>query len=403
MRVNTDLDKSMLGRRTELDWLRIGAFGLLILFHVGMFYVPWQWEVKSPRVLPWLQVPLDWSTPWRLLLLFVVSGAATRFMSLRLSPRDLFIKRSLYLLPPLVFALAVVTPPQMYVRAIEQFDYTGSFSAFLRRYFSFDHSFCRPDDCLVMPNWNHLWFVAYLWVYTVLLLVALALVPNLFAGIQARGEALLRGSRLLVLPALTLGLAHIALAHFFPETHDITNDWYLHTIYLATFLFGFLFVFSKPLWSDLVKRRWLALVIGIACYATHTAYELHFHGHAIPMAVKLPMSLVFGFEQWSWVVAMMGFARLYLAGRDGSVRRYLTEAIFPYYIVHQFTIVLVGHALARLGLPLPIEAALLLTATVASCALAYEVARRLPLLRPWFGLKRMPTQNALPAPLVRAG
>ena len=72
-------------RRTDLDWLRIGAFGVLIVFHVGMFYVPWEWEVKSPRLVPWLQIPMEWSAPWRLLLLFIVSGAATRFMSTRLS------------------------------------------------------------------------------------------------------------------------------------------------------------------------------------------------------------------------------------------------------------------------------------------------------------------------------
>jgi peptidoglycan/LPS O-acetylase OafA/YrhL len=37
------------GRRTDLDWIRIGAFALLILYHVGMFYVPsdWDWHVKS--------------------------------------------------------------------------------------------------------------------------------------------------------------------------------------------------------------------------------------------------------------------------------------------------------------------------------------------------------------------
>ncbi len=27
-------------RRHDLDWLRIIAFGLLVLYHVGMFYVP---------------------------------------------------------------------------------------------------------------------------------------------------------------------------------------------------------------------------------------------------------------------------------------------------------------------------------------------------------------------------
>ena len=36
-------------RRYDLDWLRIIAFGLLILYHCGMFYVTWDWHVKSSR------------------------------------------------------------------------------------------------------------------------------------------------------------------------------------------------------------------------------------------------------------------------------------------------------------------------------------------------------------------
>ncbi|HEY2876879.1 MAG TPA: hypothetical protein VGJ56_33515 [Reyranella sp.] len=39
-------------RRVDLDWLRIGAFALLILFHIPMFYAPRAGEVKSPRILP---------------------------------------------------------------------------------------------------------------------------------------------------------------------------------------------------------------------------------------------------------------------------------------------------------------------------------------------------------------
>ena len=35
-------------RRYDLDWMRIGAFLLLILYHVGMYYVTWDWHVKSP-------------------------------------------------------------------------------------------------------------------------------------------------------------------------------------------------------------------------------------------------------------------------------------------------------------------------------------------------------------------
>ena len=43
---------AMTGRRYDLDWIRVGAFMLLILYHVGMFYVDWSWHVKSSRVAP---------------------------------------------------------------------------------------------------------------------------------------------------------------------------------------------------------------------------------------------------------------------------------------------------------------------------------------------------------------
>jgi hypothetical protein len=76
------------------------------------------------------------------------------------------------------------------------------------------------------------------------------------------------------------------------------------------------------------------------------------------------------------------------------VRRYLTDAIFPFYIVHQTAIVVVGHHLAPLGLPAPVEAGLIILATAASCLMAYEIARRVGWLRPLFGLKALPAAQA---------
>ena len=71
------------GRRLDLDWVRIGAFGLLILYHVGMFYVPWGWHVKSEHVLPQLELPMGLLNPWRLTLLFVISGAAKGYQAVK--------------------------------------------------------------------------------------------------------------------------------------------------------------------------------------------------------------------------------------------------------------------------------------------------------------------------------
>ena len=36
----------MTQRRYDLDWLRIAAFAIRILYHCGMFYVTWGWQVK---------------------------------------------------------------------------------------------------------------------------------------------------------------------------------------------------------------------------------------------------------------------------------------------------------------------------------------------------------------------
>src|SRR3546814_7239126 len=68
----------MIGRHYGLDWLRVGAFALLIFYHVGMYFVPWGWHVKSDEILPWATVPMFALNPWRLSLLFVVSGYASR-------------------------------------------------------------------------------------------------------------------------------------------------------------------------------------------------------------------------------------------------------------------------------------------------------------------------------------
>ncbi len=35
------------GRHYGMDWLRIGAFQLLILYHVGMAFGPWDYQVKA--------------------------------------------------------------------------------------------------------------------------------------------------------------------------------------------------------------------------------------------------------------------------------------------------------------------------------------------------------------------
>ena len=65
--------------------------------------------------------------------------------------------------------MLVIVPPQPYFEVVHKAGYAGSYLDFLRLYFTGYGGFCRGGNCLVLPTWNHLWFVVYLWVYSVLL------------------------------------------------------------------------------------------------------------------------------------------------------------------------------------------------------------------------------------------
>jgi peptidoglycan/LPS O-acetylase OafA/YrhL len=73
--------------------------------------------------------------------------------------------------------------------------------------------------------------------------------------------------------------------------------------------------------------------------------------------------------------------------RDHPWRRTLTEAVFPFYIIHQTIIVVTGWYLLRFALPPTTEFAALLAATVTGCWLFYFGGREIGWLRPLIGLR----------------
>src|SRR3982074_1272909 len=106
-------------RRVDLDWVRIGAFGLLIFYHVGMLYVSWGFHIKSVHRITALEPVMRSLNPGRLALLFLVSGAATRFMLQKYRIGPLLRSRSTRLLIPLIFGMLVIVPLQAYDQIVE--------------------------------------------------------------------------------------------------------------------------------------------------------------------------------------------------------------------------------------------------------------------------------------------
>jgi len=378
-------------RRLDLDWIRIGAFMLLILYHVGMFYVTWDWHVKSPAASHAPEPFMYLTNPWRLTLLFLVSGAATAFMARKMGAGALTWSRTWRLLPPLLLGMFVIVPPQSWYEILEQAPHLFEpYPAFWVKYATASGNWCDPatGECLITPTWNHLWFVAYLLVYTLVLGLLLAVGRGLLDKLGAGLERVLSGWGLVVWPITFLALARIFLLPLFEVSHALVDDWYNHAVSFTAFMLGFLMARREAFWAELSHTRWVTLAIWIAGYAAFTAYAWQYRaeGAEPPEALRNAMRVVYAAQQWCAIAAILGFARLYLTA-DGPVRRYLTDAVFPVYIVHQTLIVVLAHHMAKAGLPLAVEAPLLITATFVGCFATYEVVRRIGFLRPWFGLK----------------
>lgn len=371
-------------RRHDLDWVRVCAFGLLVLYHVGMYYVTWEWHVNSPFASPALEPFMLLSAPWRLSLLFFVSGAATAFLLGK--GRDGFLRaRSWRLLVPLLFGMFVVVVPQTYYEMVEKAGYDGGWWHFYRLYVTANG--CRGDDCIDTPTWNHLWFVAYLWVYTMLLGALLALPRRWLEGVQAGVERMLSGPGLLVWPLLYLAVARLLLVARFESTHALVDDWYNHAQYLPLFLLGFLVARATPVWDAMVRLRWVALALALASWLYIAWYFRVFADQDPDRALQLLQRGVWAVQQWCTIVAIFGFAR-HLAPGDSRALRYLREAVFPVYILHQTLIVVFAHHLKPVGLRPLVEMPLLVVMTFAACLIGYEIVRRVGVLRPLFGLRR---------------
>lgn len=374
-----------------LDWVRIIAFLVLIFYHVGMYYVTWDWHVKSPFASDTLESYMMLSSPWRLGLLFMISGVASSFMLAKMRAAAFIGQRSWRLLVPLAFGMLVIVPPQPYFEVIEKFAYQGSYLDFMRLYLHNYRGFVTgPGTHLVLPTWNHLWFVAYLWVYT---LVFAALVLALGARLDALSQRLARllvGWKLFVLPLAVLAAARILLLSDFPQTHALAGDWYSHAMYFFLFLLGAVLAGQRAFWERLDAARWHGLAIALACWALLKIY-FSLPDDVAPtahMAWLQPLQrTVYALCEWSPIIAVCGFAHRHL-NFDSAARRYLAQAVFPVYIVHQTLIVSMAHALKPVRFAPGIEGILLVVLTITISFGIFEVVRRCPPLQPLFGLGR---------------
>ena len=377
-------------RHHGLDWLRIGAFGVLIAYHVGMVFVPWDFHVKL-QTEDWVAVPMLATNPWRLALLFVVSGYDSRALFARRRAAGAFAaNRSWRLLIPLLFGIIVVIPAQPWVELVTKHGYPHNFIHFWANdYFRFG-----PLNGLDLPTWQHLWFVVYLWVYTMLVATLLAALPLRARESLQRGfDAAMRGPGPFLIPAAWMLAVTTWWFVGMRETHGLFDDGVAHATYLPAFLFGFALAGSHGVVAAFARWWKPAALVALATYGVVVAIEVVWPGKTIaPPPYGRIFSAARAVQGWATIAALIGIAETYW-NRDHRWRPMLTEAVFPFYIVHQTVIVVVAYWLIGAGLSLAANFAILVAATVAGCWTFYLTGRSIAPLRPLIGLRPTPDRR----------
>ena len=368
-----------------LDWLRVVALTVLVVYHAGMLYVTWPFHLKSPFASPALEPWMKLTEPWRMSLIFMLSGAATALMLRRVPPQPLFRLRSRRLLLPLLAGVLVVVPPQAYLEVVQKFGYAGGYLDFLKLYVSHDQRFCQNGRCMILPTWNHLWFLPYLWLYTALLLGAVALWPGVLRRWGACLARALAGWGLLVWPVALIFVLRWQLSPRFPVTYALVDDGFSHAMYGAMFCIGAGFAMDGRAWARLEQWRLLSLGLALAAWAVLVlAQPRGWAAHAVVAVL-----------QWHALVAAFGCARRHL-NRDSAWRTRLNEAVFPVYVLHQTILLIAAWTVWPLGWPPLVEGPVLVAITLLLSWAGYAAIRRILALRPWFGLPR-----AAPTPATR--
>jgi peptidoglycan/LPS O-acetylase OafA/YrhL len=288
------------------------------------------------------------------------------------------------LIVPLIFGIVVICPPIRWIELRQGLFATPSgklmpaepgigLLEFLPRYFT-----------LSGVTWSHLWFLVYLFTFSMLYLPLLARV----ARPAASGSEKQWSPAFAWAPLVPLALVQLTLRSRWPGFQNLIDDWANFAYYSLYFGIGFALA-RFPGFERVVQQSGRAGgVVGLLGFGgLMISWQLRAQGSATAVLASHAFSALTG---WGFVVFLLGLAsRRFLFSNRALV--YLAESAFSVYVLHQLALVLLAAWVVTLPLGIALKFALLVPlSAAATLALVHFVVRPLAPLRFCLGMKSAP-------------
>ncbi|WOK04839.1 acyltransferase family protein [Imperialibacter roseus] len=342
-------------RRYDIDWLRVIAIGLLLIYHVAIGFQTWGVMIgfiASTKTWESLWIPMSMLNVWRIPLLFFVSGMGVYFALRRRNWKELLMERTGRILVPFLFGMFAIVPIHIYL-----------WKSYYKMTAGYEY------------NPGHLWFLGNIFTYVLVLSPIFFYLKGHDDGKLAKGIKWLFGNPLGLFATLATFAAEAWLVN--PGIYSLyATTWHGFFLGLLAFFFGFCFVLSgQPFLELILKWKWIFVVIGSALFV-------------IRMVVfkQMAPNYLQSIESNFWIFSVFAFGYKYL-NHGGKALAYLSQAAYPVYILHMVFLYLGSKYIFQLDLPAPVQFLMVLVVTSVGCFATYEVIRRVKFLRPLFGLK----------------
>ncbi len=346
-----------INRRYDIDWVRVIAIGLLLIYHIAIGFQPWGIMIgfiTNSKTWESLWIPMAMLNVWRIPLLFYVSGMGVYFAMQNRNWKELIKERASRIVVPFVFGILFIVPLHILLLQFH-YDWPLTYS----------------------PSPGHLWFLGNIIAYVLILSPIFFYLKRNEDGKVVSTIKKLLSTPLGLLPIIAAFIAETLLVN--PNSYEMyAMTWHGFFLGLLAFLVGFIFVLGgSSFWNMLLKWRWLFLLLAIAFFT----YRL------MQFQMRVP-SYQLAIESNCWIFSVFAFSYRYL-NRPSKALSYLSEAAYPIYIIHMAFLYLVSQLLFPLEIEAPLKFMLAVIMTTTSCFAFYElIIRRVNVIRPLFGLKR---------------